>query len=202
MNISRTSIKKKMGVAPLRALPLPAAAPTSGGTDAAFLVKGYVPVALSNSEGAGSVLVLAWLPGAHLYKQVLGNTEPHGHSGSVTKRLTCACQRLKRICCRRSSTRTRTRSCSSFAAGKNDLKNMTMASNISALLLDQRWHFRMKCPYPSVSKSLSRQHKAEILTIFDTLPSAFPHRRTPFFLTANCARQSPGKLNPRKNDSV
>ena len=40
---------------------------------AALLVYGCIPVALSNSEGAGSVLVLAWLPGAHLYIQVLGN---------------------------------------------------------------------------------------------------------------------------------
>jgi len=34
---------------------------------------GCIPVALSNSEGTGSVLALAWLPGAHLYIQVLGN---------------------------------------------------------------------------------------------------------------------------------
>jgi len=34
---------------------------------------GCIPVALSNSEGAGSVLALARLPGAHLYIQVLGN---------------------------------------------------------------------------------------------------------------------------------
>ena len=38
-----------------------------------LLVKSYIPVALSNSEGAGSVWVLAQLPGAHLYIQVLGN---------------------------------------------------------------------------------------------------------------------------------
>ena len=38
-----------------------------------LLVHGYIPVALSNSEGAGSVWVLAQLPGAHLYIQVLGN---------------------------------------------------------------------------------------------------------------------------------
>ena len=38
-----------------------------------LLVNGYIPVALSNSEGAGSVWVLAQLPGAHLYIQVLGN---------------------------------------------------------------------------------------------------------------------------------
>ena len=42
-------------------------------TGTASLVNDYVPVALSKSEGAGSVLVLAWLPGAHLYIQVLGN---------------------------------------------------------------------------------------------------------------------------------
>ena len=38
-----------------------------------LLVNGYIPVALSNSEGVGSVWVLAQLPGAHLYIQVLGN---------------------------------------------------------------------------------------------------------------------------------
>jgi len=46
---------------------------SEGVTGAALLVIGCIPVALSNSEGAGSVLALAWLPGAHLYKQVLGN---------------------------------------------------------------------------------------------------------------------------------
>ena len=50
----------------------------------AFLVTGYVPVALSKSEGAGSVLALAWLPGAHLYIQVLGNKKPNGYRGPVT----------------------------------------------------------------------------------------------------------------------
>ena len=44
-------------------------------TGSAFLVTGYVPVALSKSEGAGSVVALAILTGAHLFKQVLGNTE-------------------------------------------------------------------------------------------------------------------------------
>ena len=43
---------------------------------AASLVTGYVPVALSKSEGAGSVQALVWLPGAHLYTQVLGNKKP------------------------------------------------------------------------------------------------------------------------------
>ena len=38
-----------------------------------LLVNGYIPVALSNSEGVGSVWVVAQLPGAHLYIQVLGN---------------------------------------------------------------------------------------------------------------------------------
>ena len=38
-----------------------------------LLVNSYIPVALSNSEGVGSVWVLAQLPGAHLYIQVLGN---------------------------------------------------------------------------------------------------------------------------------
>ncbi len=43
------------------------------GAGSVLLVNGYIPVALSNSEGAGSVWVLAHLPGAHLYIQVLGN---------------------------------------------------------------------------------------------------------------------------------
>ena len=43
---------------------------------AALLVNGYIPVALSNSEGAGSVRTVVWLPGAHLYEQVLGNASP------------------------------------------------------------------------------------------------------------------------------
>ena len=34
---------------------------------------GYIPVALSKSEGAGSVWTLVHLSGAHLYIQVLGN---------------------------------------------------------------------------------------------------------------------------------
>ena len=36
-------------------------------------VSGCIPVALSKSEGAGSVWTLVHLPGAHLQKQVLGN---------------------------------------------------------------------------------------------------------------------------------
>ena len=43
---------------------------------AASLVTGYIPVALSKSEGAGSVVILVSLPGAHLYIQVLGNAYP------------------------------------------------------------------------------------------------------------------------------
>jgi len=42
-------------------------------TGAVLLVNGYIPVALSNSEGTGSVWVLAQLSGAHLFIQVLGN---------------------------------------------------------------------------------------------------------------------------------
>ncbi len=38
-----------------------------------LLVYGYIPVALSKSEGAGSVWILVQLTGAHLYIQVLGN---------------------------------------------------------------------------------------------------------------------------------
>ena len=42
----------------------------------ALRVKGCIPVALSNSEGAGSGRILVRLPGAHLYTQVLGNQNP------------------------------------------------------------------------------------------------------------------------------
>lgn len=42
-------------------------------TGSALLVNGCIPVALSKSEGAGSVRILVRLPGAHLYIQVLGN---------------------------------------------------------------------------------------------------------------------------------
>ena len=38
--------------------------------------KRCIPVALSKSEGAGSVRTLVRLPGAHLYIQVLGNQTP------------------------------------------------------------------------------------------------------------------------------
>lgn len=40
---------------------------------AALPVIGYIPVALIFSEGAGSVLAVVWLTGAHLYTQALGN---------------------------------------------------------------------------------------------------------------------------------
>lgn len=50
----------------------------------AFLVIGYVPVALSKSEGASSVQAVACLPGAHLYIQVLGNKKLTGMCGPVT----------------------------------------------------------------------------------------------------------------------
>ena len=46
----------------------------------ALLVRGAIPVALINSEGAGSVGVLASLPGAHLCMQVLGNSIPRRSS--------------------------------------------------------------------------------------------------------------------------
>lgn len=39
-----------------------------------FSSSDIIPVALSNSEGAGSGAILVVLPGAHLYIQVLGNT--------------------------------------------------------------------------------------------------------------------------------
>ena len=45
---------------------------------AALPVIGYIPVALIFSEGAGSVLAVVWLTGAHLYTQALGNREPNG----------------------------------------------------------------------------------------------------------------------------
>jgi len=38
-----------------------------------FPCRGQIPVALNTSEGAGSVRIVVWLPGAHLCKQVLGN---------------------------------------------------------------------------------------------------------------------------------
>jgi hypothetical protein len=44
-----------------------------GVTGTAPLVCGNIPVALLNSEGAGSVRILVRLPGAHLCMQVLGN---------------------------------------------------------------------------------------------------------------------------------
>ena len=37
-----------------------------------FSCPGQIPVALLNSEGAGSVRTLVCLPGAHLYLQVFG----------------------------------------------------------------------------------------------------------------------------------
>ena len=41
-------------------------------------------MALSKSEGAGSVRALVRLSGAHLYIQVLGNIEQNGSGGPVT----------------------------------------------------------------------------------------------------------------------
>ena len=43
----------------------------------ALLVLGPIPVALINSEGAGSVWIVVQLPGAHLFNQVLGNLRAH-----------------------------------------------------------------------------------------------------------------------------
>ena len=40
------------------------------------LVRGHIPVALINSEGAGSVWILVHLPGAHLLIQALGDFIP------------------------------------------------------------------------------------------------------------------------------
>ncbi len=53
-------------------------------TGSALLVTGYIPVALRKSEGAGSVRALVRLPGAHLYTQVLGNTQLKRFGGPVT----------------------------------------------------------------------------------------------------------------------
>lgn len=39
-------------------------------------VCGSIPVALSETEGAGSVMAVVMLPGAHLYEQALGNSKP------------------------------------------------------------------------------------------------------------------------------
>ena len=47
--------------------------PKKGGGFCPVRHKVYIPVALSKSQGAGSVLALANLSGAHLYIQVLGN---------------------------------------------------------------------------------------------------------------------------------
>ena len=44
-----------------------------GVAGSALSVTGSIPVALSNSTGAGSVRILVRLPGAHLYIQVPGN---------------------------------------------------------------------------------------------------------------------------------
>ena len=44
-----------------------------GVAGSALLVICSIPVASSNSEGAGSVRTVVRLPGAHLYIQVLGN---------------------------------------------------------------------------------------------------------------------------------
>jgi hypothetical protein len=44
--------------------------------------RGYIPVALSKSQGAGSVWTLVHLSGAHLYIQVLGNKSLNGCCGS------------------------------------------------------------------------------------------------------------------------
>ena len=49
-----------------------------------LLVFGYIPLALSTSEGAGSVWTLVHLPGAHLFTQVLGNKTPYGCYGPAT----------------------------------------------------------------------------------------------------------------------
>ena len=49
-----------------------------------LLVSGYIPLALSTSEGVGSVWILVHLPGAHLFTQVLGNKTPYGCYGPAT----------------------------------------------------------------------------------------------------------------------
>lgn len=59
-----------------RPLPPSTEAPTYHRGGSVLPVAGLIPVALSKSEGAGSVWALAQLPGAHLYIQVLGNKTP------------------------------------------------------------------------------------------------------------------------------
>ena len=71
----------------------------------ALLVCGQIPVALSKSEGAGSVRTLVLLPGAHLYIQVLGNIQRYGSGGSVTL---CKRQKNERL---RLSTRQKASAC-------------------------------------------------------------------------------------------
>jgi hypothetical protein len=58
------------------------------------LVSGYIPLALSTSEGAGSVWILVHLPGAHLFTQVLGNKTPYGCYGPATLFYACAAAKL------------------------------------------------------------------------------------------------------------
>ena len=59
-----------------------------------LLVSGYIPLALSTSEGAGSVWILVHLPGAHLFTQVLGNKTPYGCNGPATLFYACAAAKL------------------------------------------------------------------------------------------------------------
>ena len=56
----------------------------SGVAGSALFERRYIPVALSKSEGAGSVWILVHLPGTHLYIQVLGNKKRTGNGGPVT----------------------------------------------------------------------------------------------------------------------
>ena len=53
----------------------------------ALQVNGCIPVALSNSEGVGSVQTVVWLPDAHLYIQVLGISYLYGRRGSRHQKL-------------------------------------------------------------------------------------------------------------------
>ncbi|GAA6149012.1 hypothetical protein NBRC116586_20740 [Pseudooceanicola nitratireducens] len=63
-NPPRFTKQKPIRKAPLA--PRPARDYLGDQAGAALLVNGYIPVALSKSEGAGSVRTVVWLPGAHL----------------------------------------------------------------------------------------------------------------------------------------
>ncbi len=79
MNITRTSVQILLSEFPCPTSECPLYGLLAG---SAVLDTGKIPVALSNSEGAGSVRAVVRLPGAHLYIQVLGNSRLPGTGGS------------------------------------------------------------------------------------------------------------------------